>query len=232
MLTCPISGDSGDYEHIYSEIYEDLPPPIPLPIRRSQSYEIPQPAGKDGNDTAEQQTSPQYSYAKQPISVIEDQYIRYSQMRTSPTPNESVQSTGVYIYAPSDERATDANQNSNMYTANPHFVKDQELSTEDDGIVCGHIDQGTYIYSDNEGKEYLGKGKAAGSHVHKDQQPALTSTFEDYERSLMDNGTYIYSEKITCDQPDMCNSVANNDTMVDVGKTNEYDDISVHNSGG
>ena len=103
--------DSGDYEHIYSEIYEDFPPPIPLPLQKPQNYEIAKSAKKDSNEKGEQQALSQYVYTKQPIYVVGEEHDKYSQMHRSSTPIECVRlqvrnSDGHGIYIAKDQQIT------------------------------------------------------------------------------------------------------------------------------
>ena len=95
-----------------------------------------------------------------------------------------------------------------------YFAKDQQITIDKCAAVSEDADLRTYLYSGKQTDEQsdtilpIPKGNlrrnanASSQFIVDDHCVRIT------EGSDINNGTYLYSEKLTCDQPDACHGIS------------------------
>ena len=116
-----------------------------------------------------------------------------------------------------------------------YIAKDRQITIDKCEAVSGDADCGTYLYSGKQTDEQsdtilrIPKGNLRRNANTSSQFIVDDHCVRITEGSDIDNGTYLYSEKLTCDQPDACHGISERDKEDNrYNIKNTYDDISVH----
>ena len=116
-----------------------------------------------------------------------------------------------------------------------YFAKDQQITVDkfeavsEDAVCCTHLYAGKQTNEQSDTILRIPKGNLRRNVNEPSERMADDHCVRITEGSGTNNGTYLYWEKLTYDQPDACHGITELDKEDNrYNIKNTYDDISVH----